>query len=77
MLATVGLLTAESFHPLFGGEIYGPAIDHLTEVRKIEPLFFEVLALAIGGQELRRALVGWVPPGEVQDNVRLNDDYCT
>merc|ERR1719253_2393353 len=44
MLSVIGFLVAESFHPLFGGEIVGPAIDHLTEVRLIQPEFFELLA---------------------------------
>merc|ERR1719487_3176286 len=33
MLAVLGFLTAESFHPLFGGDIDGPAIRHLDQVR--------------------------------------------
>merc|ERR1711908_33840 len=41
MTAVLGFLVAESFHPLFGGNIGGPAIFHLTEVRKVAPLFFE------------------------------------
>merc|ERR1719421_2387550 len=65
MLAVVGFLVAESFHPLFGGEIIGPAIDHLTEVRKIQPEFFELLAVAIGIVETSRAQNGWVPPNLV------------
>merc|ERR1711924_29319 len=48
MLAVVGFLVAESFHPLFK-DVSGPAIDHLTQVRKEYPAFFEIGALAIGG----------------------------
>jgi hypothetical protein len=75
MLSVIGFLVAESFHPLFGGEIIGPAIDHLTEVRKIQPEFFELLALSIGIVETSRAQNGWVPPDEVEGKQFLNDDY--
>jgi hypothetical protein len=75
MLAVVGFLVAESFHPLFGGEIIGPAIYHLTEVRKIQPEFFELLAVTIGVLETSRAQNGWVPPDQVEGKQFLNDDY--
>merc|ERR1712094_131754 len=75
MLSVIGFLVAESFHPLFGGEIIGPAIEHLTEVRKIQPEFFELLAVAIGIVETSRAQNGWVPPAQVQGKQFLNDDY--
>lgn len=64
MLAVVGFLVAEAFHPLFGGQIIGPAIYHLTEVRKVLPTFFEILAIAIGFAETNRALNGWVSPND-------------
>ena len=35
MLAVLGFLVSESFHPFFGGEIDGPAIYALGEVRKV------------------------------------------
>jgi len=63
MLATLGFLIGENFHPLFGldgKEIL--AIDSLTEVRKVFPAFFEVLVVAIGGAELFRAKAGWTAP---------------
>merc|ERR1712188_284573 len=74
-MGVIGFLVAESFHPLFGGEIIGPAIDHLTEGRKIQPEFFELLAIAIGIVETSRAQNGWVPPNLVQGKQFLNDDY--
>merc|ERR1719502_1283979 len=75
MLSVIGFLVAESFHPLFGGEIVGPAIDHLTEVRKVQPEFFELLAVVIGIVETSRAQNGWVPPAQVEGKQFLNDDY--
>lgn len=77
MLAVVGFLVAESFHPLFGGQISGPAIRHLDQVRNVAPAFFEVLALAIGVSELWRATVGWKSPTEVEKYFggELRDSY--
>lgn len=63
MLASIGFLVAENFHPLFGldgKEIL--SIDSLTEVRQVFPSFFEILVVAIGGAELFRANAGWVSP---------------
>jgi len=76
MLAAVGFLVGEFYHPLFGlegQEIL--AIDSLGEVRKVFPEFFEILTLAIGVAELGRALVGWVPPNKATGDQRLNEDY--
>jgi len=63
MLAALGFLVGENYHPLFGldgKEIL--AIDSLTEVRLVFPVFFEILAVVIGGLELNRALKGWTNP---------------
>ena len=77
MTAVLGFLVAESFHPLFGGNIGGPAIFHLTEVRKVAPLFFELLAGTIATAEIYRSLVGWVPPPQVKKYFggELKDSY--
>ena len=80
MLAALGFLVGENFHPLFGldgKEIL--AIDSLTEVRQVFPVFFELLAITIGALELNRAIIGWVSPsdrgiGGAEGNL-LNDDY--
>merc|ERR1719321_1953875 len=37
MMASVGYLVGESFHPLFGGEISGPANTHLGQVQEVAP----------------------------------------
>jgi len=79
MLASVGFLIGESFHPLFGldgKEIL--AIDSLTEVRQVFPAFFEVLAVAIGAAELYRAKAGWTEPYDRISSVKstvLNSAY--
>jgi hypothetical protein len=59
MLATLGYLVGENFHPLFGGVISGPANTHLAQVQEVAPLFFIILTVAIGATELLRAITGW------------------
>merc|ERR1712028_284752 len=81
MLAVVGFLVAESFHPLFGGEIAGPAIRHLDAVREQVPNFFETLGFFIALAETSRATYGWTPPKQVETDSGtmagnyLRDDY--
>ena len=74
MLAVIGFLVAESWHPLFA-DVTGPAIDHLTQVRQEYPAFFEIGALVIGGLEVNRALVGWAFPDSREKAGVLNEDY--
>merc|ERR1719174_194353 len=62
MMATLGYLVAENFHPLFGGQISGPANSHLGQVEQVAPIFFFGLAIAIGNRELERALTRWEKP---------------
>merc|ERR1719324_2067008 len=80
MTAVLGFLVAESFHPLFGGNIDGPAIRHLDRVREVAPIFFDFLAFTIALAELYRSLVGWVPPTKLKEQdaefiYKLNDEY--
>ncbi len=62
MLATLGYLVGENFHPLFGGEITGPANTHLAQVQTVAPFFFAWLVGSILTAELARANIGWVEP---------------
>jgi len=79
MAAVIGFLVQEAgFHPLFGtaGQDIGAGIRHLDEVRAASPVFFEILALAIGAAEANRALNGWVKPGDADGwPGKLNDEY--
>lgn len=85
MLATVGYLVAEKFHPLFNGLVTGPANSHLAQVQNIAPFFFAWLVTAIATAELGRAKVGWEAPVDaIKKNAdvegktwlsRLNDGY--
>jgi hypothetical protein len=66
-------LTQESFHPLFGGNIEGPAINQIPEIPV--PLWF-IMTLGIGIAESTRIQLGWANPYEGKDNTqRLKPGY--
>jgi hypothetical protein len=73
MLAVVGYLVGEKFHPFFDGQITGPANSHLGQVREVAPLFFLFLVGAIMSAEINRATTGWKPPS--QDKFALKENY--
>jgi len=85
MLATIGYLVAEKFHPLFNGDVTGPANSHLAQVQEISPFFFAWLVTAIATAEFGRANIGWEKPVDaIKKNVdvegktwlsKLNDNY--
>jgi hypothetical protein len=64
MLAVVGYLVGENFHPLFDGQISGPANTHLAQVQEVAPFFSAWLVGSILTAELGRANIGWMPPTE-------------
>merc|ERR1711865_222938 len=55
MLAVLGYLVGENFHPLFNGAVVGPANTHLAQVQDIAPFFFAFLTTTILAAELNRA----------------------
>jgi hypothetical protein len=59
MLASAGFLVQESYHPLFGGTITGPAINQIPE---IPPFFWAVLSFGIGISEAYRIQIGCARP---------------
>jgi len=85
MLATLGYLVAEPFHPLFNGQVTGPANSHLGQVQEVAPFFFAFLTTSIAVAELFRATTGWESPvdavsknKEIEGKTwlsKLNDDY--
>mmetsp|Transcript_10745 Transcript_10745/g.16477 ORF Transcript_10745/g.16477 Transcript_10745/m.16477 type:complete len:243 (+) Transcript_10745:203-931(+) len=85
MLASVGYLVAEKFHPFFGGAVSGPANSHLAQVQEKAPFFFAFLVSSIATWELGRAIIGWERPltaivenQEIEGRTwftKLNDDY--
>lgn len=64
MLAVLGYLVGENFHPLFGGSITGPANSHLAQVQETAPFFFAFLVASIAIAETKRASTGWVEPAD-------------
>jgi hypothetical protein len=64
MLAVLGFLVGENFHPFFDGQVTGPANSHLAQVQEIAPFFFFGLSTAIFLAEISRATTGWVSPTE-------------
>jgi hypothetical protein len=73
MLAAAGFLTQESFHPLFGGNIGGPAINMIPQ---LPAEYWISLAAGIWLAEMRRIGVGWADPREDSSNTqRLKPDY--
>jgi len=85
MLATVGYLVAEKFHPLFGGAVTGPANGHLAQVQEVAPFFFAWLVGSIATAEIGRSKIGWEAPTDaIKKNLevegktwlsKLNDKY--
>mmetsp|Transcript_3644 Transcript_3644/g.9217 ORF Transcript_3644/g.9217 Transcript_3644/m.9217 type:complete len:227 (+) Transcript_3644:26-706(+) len=63
MLAALGFLVQESYHPLFNNEkLTGPAIEHIPE---LPSYFWVILTFAIGICESYRIQIGWEDPREV------------
>jgi hypothetical protein len=75
MLSALGWLTAESFHPLFGGDIEGPAIDHFQLIDERVPRFWELILFTIGLFESYRSTYGWKNPVNGGGLFELNEDY--
>merc|ERR1719221_2041487 len=73
MLASLGFLVQEFFHPLFTAD-GGPAIE---QIPKLPPVLWVFMTIGIGITESLRIQKGWANPYEVgQDNVqRLKPGY--
>ena len=48
MLASLGILVQESFNPMFGGKIIGPAINHFQQAEALLPPFWYLILGSIG-----------------------------
>mmetsp|Transcript_18342 Transcript_18342/g.27463 ORF Transcript_18342/g.27463 Transcript_18342/m.27463 type:complete len:282 (+) Transcript_18342:84-929(+) len=75
MLSALGFLTAENFHPLFGGDINGPAIDHFQQIDDKYPGFWKALLFSISLFESYRSTYGWSDPTQGGDLFTLKDTY--
>merc|ERR1712087_24379 len=74
MLAVVGYLVAENFHPFFNGVVSGPANSHLGQVQNVAPFFFAWLGMSIATAELGRAKFGWeFPLDAIEKNQELRE----
>jgi hypothetical protein len=72
MLAALGFLVQEKFHPLFNG-IGGPAIDQIPQ---LPPALWFLMTLGIGISESLRIQKGWADPNEDPDNFQsLKEGY--
>jgi len=72
MIASLGFLVQEKFHPLFSGD-GGPAID---QIPALPPVLWFGMTLAIGIVESYRIQVGWANPYEKMDNIQtLKPEY--
>ena len=74
MLAALGVLTQESFHPLFGGKVQGAAVYHFQQVEALFPPFWYLLLLSIGIIEGYTINRGWGARG-VNGMADLKEDY--
>jgi hypothetical protein len=73
MLAVLGFLVGEKFHPFFDGQVTGPANSHLAQVQEVAPFFFVFLFGLIMTAELNRATTGWKSPTE--ETFALRETY--
>merc|ERR1719399_2310061 len=72
MLASLGFLVQEKFHPLFAAD-GGPAIE---QIPKLPPALWVAMTIGIGACEALRIQKGWANPYEKMENVQmLKDDY--
>jgi hypothetical protein len=66
MLASLGFLVQENFHPLFTAD-GGPAIE---QIPRLPPLLWFGMTLGIGIAESARIQKGWANPYEGRENVQ-------
>jgi len=72
MLAALGFLVQENFHPLFTGA-GGPAIQQIPE---LPPWIWFIMTLGVGIAESARIQLGWANPYEKMENVQaLKPEY--
>lgn len=75
MLASLGIITQESFNPLFDGKIEGPAIYHFQQVTNLFPNFWMFVLFGIGLVEGQNILVGWDKIRDMNGIAQLKPEY--
>ena len=61
MLASLGILVQEKFHPLFDGRITGPAIYHFQQADNLFPNFWLCVGAVVAWVEGGNIINGWEP----------------
>jgi hypothetical protein len=79
MTAFLGIMTAESFNPLWDGKITGPAIYQFQQVDNLVPLFWVAVLFGVALVEGQNILTGWESPAETGSRksiiAELKEDY--
>ncbi|CAM9960537.1 unnamed protein product [Sphacelaria rigidula] len=76
MLAALGVLVAEEFHPFFMGPDYiGPAVDHFQEITAQFPQFWVASLLGIAFIEYNQITTAFAEPGSMTGEAGLKEDY--
>ena len=78
MLASVGIIVSEKFHPLFNSQVQGPAIYYFQEIENIFPPFWYLILLSIGVVEAFNISKGWEEYDPSRSTpARLKENYIT
>ncbi|CAN0236683.1 unnamed protein product [Ectocarpus sp. 6 AP-2014] len=76
MLASLGVLVAEEYHPFFMGPDYiGPAVDHFQEISARFPEFWAFSLLALALIEYNTITKAYAEPSFVTGEGGLRDEY--
>jgi len=79
MVATLGILTGESFNPFFDGKITGPAINQFQQADGMVPYFWVLTLFAVALVEGQNILTGWESPADTKNRASgmayLKDEY--
>jgi len=75
MLAALGWLVAEEYHPFFGGNICGAAFGHFQEVEDVFPQFWELVVLVIGVLEANRVAKIYTGVNPTSSTEVVKEDY--
>ncbi|CBJ27787.1 Light harvesting complex protein [Ectocarpus siliculosus] len=76
MLASLGVLVAEQYHPLFMGPDYiGPAVDHFQEISAQYPEFWVFSLLGMAFIEYNTIMTAFETPSAVTGEGGLKEDY--
>ncbi|CAM9670691.1 unnamed protein product [Pylaiella littoralis] len=76
MLAALGVLVAEEYHPLFMGPDYiGPAVDHFQEISAQYPEFWVFSLLGMAFIEYNTITTAFDTPSAVTGEGGLKEDY--